>query len=379
MRTLQLYLIRQVLLTLGMAVAVLTFLLLVSNLLKEVLTLLVNHQTTLWAVLKAVGLLLPFLMAFTLPMGMLTSVLLVFGRFSADQELTAVRASGVSLVSLITPVLLLSVCLSLLCALFNLQIAPDCRVAYMQLIFRIGLDQSTSFVQEGRFVDLPGWVLYATKRDGNHLRDVRLYQMEKDRILSSTAASDALVNLDLIEGKLRMNLTNVTVVAELHPGVGTVAPDTTNTGKAGLGKWQAAFLNEYTIEIDLPKAGQETRKPNLSEMSFLQLRREIRKREHQGVDTTPAQVQIHRQVAFSFASIGFTLIGIPLGIRAHRRETTVGFAVALALVLVYYSVIVLAQSWQARAELVPQLLVWIPNFLFQAVGAVLLWRANRGF
>ena len=92
----------------------------------------------------------------------------------------------------------------------------------------------------------------------------------------------------------------------------------------------------------------------------------------------PVRVQIHRQLAFSFACFAFTVIGIPLAIQAHRRETSIGVAIALVLVLVYYAFLVAGEALATKEKLNPHWLVWVPNFLFQGMGAVLLKRASQG-
>src|SRR5512140_1344737 len=111
-----------------MTAMVFTFVLLVGNALKELIPLL--GQMSFGLAARSIGLLVPFVWMFALPMGMLTATLLIFGRFSADQEYTAVRASGISLLSLAAPILILSVALCGVSALINMELGPRCRVAY---------------------------------------------------------------------------------------------------------------------------------------------------------------------------------------------------------------------------------------------------------
>jgi len=385
-KTLHFYLTRQVLATLAMTVTVFTFVLLLGNLLKEILALLVNGQATIGLVAQALGLLIPFVLVFALPMGMLTATLLVFGRFSADQELTAVRASGVSLIALVTPVLLLSAGLCCVSAMVNLQVAPQCRVAYKNLFFRLGLERASTFLVEKQFMDdFPGYVVYVGKKDGNHLQEVSIYKLNAEgKLEQSIQAARAEVVSRVASNQVVLQLYGLHHYDLVDP--------------------RAAFLEEKTLTLEYKPPPIPTLNTNLSDMTFGQLRQKLHELERLSVQTKPVErasaealreqkrllsvmtadltmplrVQMHRQVALSFGCIGFTLIGIPLGIRAHRRETSAGVAMALILSLMYYSFIIVGQSLENRPEFAPHLIVWLPNFIFQAVGAVLLWCANRG-
>jgi lipopolysaccharide export system permease protein len=397
MKTLHAYLTREVLATLGMTVAVFTFVLLLGNTLREIMELLVTGRATLWGVTKAVGLLLPYFLTYSLPFGFLTATLLVFGRLSADQELTAVRAGGISLVALITPILLLSVILSTLSAIVNMEVAPRCRMAFKDLVNDMKFSNPTSFLREDQFVtDYPGFAIYIGQRRGDELKDVLFYELKDGAMVTRIQAPTGRIDLDEPRRKIIFTFTNAVIFRrqeESPPAADTNSPpvrsDTpspsTNSPVQDIGspaaspEWVNVGAGRFVSYVDYQDTTQAGSKPPVSDMTFPQLLDELKTigkldREARSI----VLVQIHRQVSFSFACIGFTLVGIPLGIRAHRRETSAGIAIALILVLVYYSFIILAQSLQARVHWRPHLIMWAPTLLFQLIGAVLLWRANRG-
>ena len=388
MKTLHFYLTRQIVASLLLTVLVFTFVLLLGNALREILPLLVSGQVKFGMVAQAIGLLVPFVWVFALPMGMLTATLLIFGRFSADQELTAVRASGISLLSLVSPILLLSLGLCGVSALVNMYVGPTCRVAYTNLRFKLQAEFSSAYLPEGRFIkDFPGYIFYVGKNRKGELEDIMVFALKGE--------TNVLYTLRAPRGKMEPDVPNRRLNLTLYD----VKHITLGEGRSFLSSFA-----EVRLQLDLEPQRQTPSKPKIDDMTFRELRAEARDLERRtGLplsreDLSPQQRQarkqeweqgrrelltpvlfhIHRQVAFSFACFGFTLLGIPLGIRVHRRETNVGIAVALLLVAVYYSFIIVGQSLSTRPEYMPYLIVWVPNFLFQAVGAVLLWKANRG-
>ncbi len=383
------YLARQVGATIVMTVIVFTFIILLANVVKEILGLIANQQASLSLIIKAVGYLIPYVLSFSLPMGMLTAALLTFGRFSSDQELTAARASGLSLISLVTPVLIMSVILSGFCAWLNFEISPRCRVAYRELITNAGLSRPTGILRANQFVEIKKYTIYVEKiaDDGIHVENVRISQKdEQDEMFRWIKAPLGTFTPDLPNHRINVKLTDA------------YGEQRDNNSWSPMGN----ASNFDNFNIDLASSTTAAMTIPISDMTLRQLWSQYYQIKNMSGHELPATnstaqsltekqihkmtlelampviVQIHREISFSFACIGFTLIGIPLGIRAHRRETSAGVAIALGLVLLYYSFIIIAQAWQHHPERFPWLVMWLPNFIFQFIGGFLLWRANRG-
>src|ERR1700674_4374323 len=115
---------RELLVNVLFAIAVLSLVLIVGNIFRKLLPLLVNHNVPLEYLLSFIAYVLPFSLIFTIPWGLLTAILLVFGRISADNELTALRCHGVSIARICHPLATLSLLCSAICLWLNVQVAP---------------------------------------------------------------------------------------------------------------------------------------------------------------------------------------------------------------------------------------------------------------
>ncbi len=256
-------------------------------------------------------------------------------------------------------------------------------MAYKELLSRMGVKMASALLPEGTFVNFGNKTVYVGKVDGDEVRDVTIFSQSG----SSTNFEPLLVKAPLG----RLEVTNQEIFLHLfQPQLlerqnENFMPAQSGTLLIALGKSskeKATPITDMTfrqLQAQLHQLENRFSEPDSGEMTPEEMRKWMRELQEQKLDVTmPLRVQIHRQVAFSFACFGFTLVGIPLGIRAHRRETNIGIAMALGLVLIYYSFVIVGQALQTHAEWAPHLIVWAPNFIFQIAGAVMLWRANRG-
>lgn len=386
MKTLHKYLTGQVLAALLLTVSVFAFVVLLMNVLHDVLPLLFGGRITVWLALKAIGLLIPFACVYALPMGFITATLLVFGRFSADQELTAARAGGVSLVSLVWPVLLLSLLCCGLSAWFNMDVGPRARAAFVNLKSDLLANLANAEIPEDTLIrNFPGYLFYTEKNNGGDLENVLIYKLRDETNIDSITHAD--------HGRLNPQRAGNQLVLDLYEARIVKLNDKGNVSTS---------FSKVTLNLSPTTVTNRVTKPRITDMTFVQLQQELHDLENlnlpaMGTNSSaelraqlqmmqqekkdaiePVLVTMHFQFAFAFACFSFALIGIPLGIRVHRRETNVGILMALILVVVYYAFIMLGRSLEEHPQFYPHLILWLPNFIFQAVGVVLLRRANRG-
>ncbi len=378
MNLLHRHIFANVLFTCAASVAMFGFVLMIGNAMKDLLGPMLAGQLAVDTFLRLVALLVPFVIYYALPMGMLTGILLVLGRMSSDREITAMRASGLSVAWLSAPILFLAL-LGVVAALFiNFHFMPVARVAYKREFAEAVRQNPLSFIVERTFIrDFPGVVLYVGEKDGNELKDFWLWELDDQKRVRRFARADA-GRLDYDEAGNKLVLTLEQAQAEARND-----KDPENfAGLHGSAAWEHA-----TFDLPLSKlTGDSPMKRKLKDLTFFQLMAEWTRlqkpaadvpKEEQAKQVMRVQITLQEKFATAFSVLSFALVAIPLGIKVSRKETSANLGLGLLLALGYYFATVMAGLFDNSPAWRPDLLVWLPNIVFQCVGLWLFYKVDR--
>ena len=358
MRILDRYIGRQVLITTIFGVVVLSFILVLGNLFKEIRPLLVENDAPISVLIEFVLQVLPFSLMFTVPWGFLTAVLLVFGRFSADNEFTSMRMAGLSLWRISAPVFLLAAVLSGICYYVNIQVAPQAKGSLSELLLRTASKNPKSLLQEGqsatKFSDQQ---LLIDKREGDVVYGLHMYQNSGEKGPISLHAQKVDVSFD--EGKKQLILLMHDVFIE----------------ETGLNnKSRVIQLEEMPWSIDMSRMGVPRRKAN--RFTNDQLNEELKNPNLDPEERAQFSTELTRRLTFAMACLVFAFIGIPLAIQTKRKDTSSGFAYGIAIAALYFVTLIFADLSRKQGGVLPHILLWTPNVLGVIVGTILLRRAR---
>ena len=341
---------------------------------KKLDTILGDTELPASLVIRFIGLVIPSTLVFTIPWAFLTSILLSFGRMSADNEMVSIRMSGTSMPRICVPVFAIALLLSGLCFWVNTEVTPDAKSKIKRLFYDVTLDNPASLFQPGKVLDkFPGFRIYTGKREDKEMKDLTIFELEGSKPKRVIRAKRA--TLVTQPGVLDFVLELKDAVVEVpKPAVGA----------AGIENVDFVRFKETQITFPLSRLKEKTERIKADMKSTPALWGEVRGgiSSVTGIPLTVTEMsssrtELSKRYSLSLVCITFVLVGIPLGITAQRRETSIGFLMSLGAAITYYGFVILAEQMSDNPAAYPQFLMWLPNIVFMSLGGWLFFKLSR--
>ena len=389
-----------------------TFVLLMQQVL-ELIELVIKKGVSVGLVLELILYIMPSFLVLTIPMAVLVAVLSAFGRLSTDSEVTAMKASGVSLYSLFVPVLIFSIVMTCLTFFLYAVALPWGNHQFRVTLYELARTKAAIGLKEHVFnTTFPNLTIYVDEisdRDDSF----------EGIMISDSRDPDSPQTIFARKGRLISDEKALRVVLRLEDGASHPKKITDPL------KYQVVSFPVLDILLSFQKSG-DNQNLNLSrtdrDMTISQLTQQYTRFKEQdqqyatdgqpsppeqsvpeplpwweaavgiwkilpqlawdsfffpGRLSSPYLVEIHKRFSIPFACVVFGLIGTPLGIQSRRAGKSGGFAISVVLLLIYYIFITAGESLGDDGSLPVLLAVWTPNALLGTAGIILLVRAAR--
>ncbi|HHT26190.1 MAG TPA: YjgP/YjgQ family permease [Firmicutes bacterium] len=361
MRILARYLVKEMVMPMLFGVCAFTSLF-VSGDLIDLANMVMQKGAPIAAALQVFLLGLPQIVVWTFPMAVLLATLLSLSRLSANSEIVAMRAGGLSFTNLVVPLMGVALVVSLLTFTIQELFVPAANTKSHRIMVQEiqggKLPTVTNHVvirhyERGQL----SWSLYARSYDGKTqtLQHATIMRMNNNRPNQTTYAERIVWENDAwyMENGITYFL----------------AGDSAYSMQFGSSR-QPINLGQRPEEIAAAQKDPE-------QMSLAELREHIGVMRSQGAEVKELEVKMHLKYAIPFASLVFALIGVPLGIQPHRSSGSIGFGLSIIIIFIYYVLMTLGTALGQGGHMPSWLGAWIQNIIISAVGLYLMRRAAR--
>ena len=369
------YIGRQVLVGTLFAIILLSSILVLGSVFQTIRTLLVDFGAPPSIIGEFIWATIPFSLIYTIPWAFLSAVLLVFGRMSSDNELVGFRVAGMSLYRLALPVFVIGLLLSALCMWLNLEVAPKAKAASKQIATR------------AFFMNPRAMLTAAAEQDGlarleDSLKNTRAY-IEKSEVTVGGSEGVTMRGLHLFQLRDEANPNSTDKYVHAMKAE-TVVDDTNQEFRMHL--YDAMFMTEEegiprsmiageSVPVVLPFTPRKT-KESPAIMSNAEIRNFIKTK----MEPSPVlrkyihryEAEIYNRYASSFACLAFAFVGIPLGIKARRKDTSTGLVLSLLIGAAYFIFGMIGGNSHNGVLIA----AWAPNVVCVVLGLILLRRAR---
>ncbi len=366
MKTLNIYVTKNFLMVLLVSMIVVTFGIMGAHALK--IFGLISRGIPLYDAFVAMIWYMPFALSLAIPVGIFVSTMLVFGRMSADNEITAMRACGISVLQIISPLIIFTFLLTCLCLVLQLEIGPYYAGKGRDLFKTVAITRPLSIIEPGRPIDYEENSIYIGDRIGDAgIKDIQIFQFGKTKRGRRYLKKD----ITAASGKIVVDRTKQHLIIELFDAsVVQYSSDKKRPDRTFSEKFQLSL--DYGRKFNEIKIGKRTKFLRLTELFGRTVM--LRKR---GEPTTRLEIELNHRIAFGLAPIAFLLLGMPLAIRTSRRETSIGLLIGVLLAGVYFITIMIFQAFHTYPDLHPEILLWLPNVIYQVGGAFFIWQIAK--
>ena len=306
---------------------------------------------------------MPSFLIYTIPISFLIAVLAAFGRLSSDSELTAMKASGLSLFTLLKPVAFAASIAVALAAAATLILFPWGNNNLKKLLFEASRNALVSSIEEKTFYDrFKGFTLYVDRvsQDTGEMEGIFIVQ---------EAASGSANIFFAGKGALAVSNDDAAIYFKLFDG-------TIHRQGARKGEYNIIDFSVYTLDLGSIGDARSANRSN-RELYSGELWDKAKAVSAKGERAAPYLIDLHKRFALPASVIVFALLGVPLGIQRARQAPSAGFSVALGVALAYYVTSTALEALGENGRLNPYLAVWGSDIIFACIGAYIFYQAAR--